>query len=86
VNLPHTWDPYCEAEKMDYDLYNSRFSKDKCCSLEGKKKLTDFCERQAFHILNGKYGSDTVGEFTFINQLRRSVIDYALVSEGLVGN
>jgi hypothetical protein len=30
VSLPHTWDPYCEAEKMDYDLCNSRSSKDKC--------------------------------------------------------
>jgi hypothetical protein len=60
VSLPHTWDPYCEAEKIDYDLYNSRSSKDKCCNLEGKK-LMDFCERQNFHILNGKYGSDTVG-------------------------
>jgi hypothetical protein len=49
VGLPHTWDPYCEAEKMDYDLYNSRSSKDKCCNLEGKK-LIDFFERQAFHI------------------------------------
>jgi hypothetical protein len=70
---------------MDYDLYNSRSSKDKCCNLEGKK-LIDFCERQAFHILNGKYGSDAVGEFTFINQLGRSVVDYVLVSEGLIGN
>jgi hypothetical protein len=85
VNLPLTWDPNCEAEKMDYGLYNSRSSKDKCCNLEGKK-LINFCERQAFHILNGKYGCDTVGEFTFINQLGRSVIDYAVVSEGLMGN
>jgi hypothetical protein len=27
-----------------------------------------------------------VGEFTFINQLGRSVIDYTLVLEGLIGN
>jgi hypothetical protein len=67
---------------MDYDLYNSRSSKDKRCNLEGKK-LIDFCERQAFHILNSKYGSDMVGDFTFINQLGRSVIDYALVLERL---
>jgi hypothetical protein len=37
VNVPHAWDPYGEAEKMDYDLYNSRFNKEKCCNLEGKK-------------------------------------------------
>jgi hypothetical protein len=78
-------DPYCEAEKMDYDLHNGRSSKDKCCKLDGKK-LIDFCERQAFHILNGKYGSNMVGDFTFINQLGRSVMDYTLVSEGLIGN
>jgi hypothetical protein len=84
VNLPHTWDPYCEAEKMDYDLYSSTSSKENCCNLEGKK-LIDFC-RQAFHILNDRYGSGLVGDFTFINQLGRSVIDYALVLEGLIGN
>jgi hypothetical protein len=60
VNLSHTWDPYCDAEKMDYDLYNRRSSKDKCCNLEGKK-LRFFCERQAFHILNGTYESEWWG-------------------------
>jgi hypothetical protein len=35
-------------------------------------------------MLNGKYGADTGGEFIFINQAGKSVIDYALVSEGLM--
>jgi hypothetical protein len=37
-------------------------------------------------MLNGKHGSDTKGEFTFVNRLGKRVIDYALVSENILGN
>jgi hypothetical protein len=51
------------------------------CNAEGRK-LTEFCERNKLEMLNGKYGEDTKGEYTFVNQLGKSVIDYALMSEG----
>jgi hypothetical protein len=47
-------------------------------STEGKK-LTEFCERNVFEILNGDYGSDGNSEYTFINQSGKSFIDYAVV-------
>jgi hypothetical protein len=39
-----------------------------------------------FDILNGKYGADSKGEFTFISHSGKSVIDYAVASEGLIDN
>jgi hypothetical protein len=38
----------------------------------------EFCERKMFEILNGKYGEDTKGYFTFVSQIGKSVVDYAL--------
>jgi hypothetical protein len=35
-------------------------------------------------MLNGKFGSDIRGEFTFISKQHSSVIDYTLASEGLL--
>lgn len=84
VNLPHAWDHYKGAHKEDCNLHNSRTSTDKLCNLEGNK-FTEFCERQAFQILNGRCGSDTSGKYISISQLGRSAVDYALVSEGLKG-
>jgi hypothetical protein len=55
------------------------------CSTEGKKFI-EFCEGNIFEISNGKYGTDTKGEYTFINQAEKSVVDYALSSEGLISN
>jgi hypothetical protein len=55
------------------------------CNAEGRK-LIDFCGKNGLHILNGKYGSDTVGEFTFVNQLGSRVIDNALASDGIICN
>jgi hypothetical protein len=43
-------------------------------------------KKNGFEILNGKYGSDTGGEFTFVNQLGSSVIDYALAFDGIICN
>jgi hypothetical protein len=39
-----------------------------------------------FDILNGKYGADSKGGFMFISQAGKSVIDYAVASEGLIDN
>jgi hypothetical protein len=38
------------------------------CNEEGRK-LVEFCETNVFEILNGKYGQDTKGEFTFVSQI-----------------
>jgi hypothetical protein len=35
-------------------------------------------------MLNGKYREDMTGEYTFVNQLGKSVIDYALISESIL--
>jgi hypothetical protein len=54
------------------------------CNAEGIQ-LIDFCEKKnGLEILNGKYGSDTGGEFTFVNQLGSSVIDYASASDRII--
>jgi hypothetical protein len=37
-----------------------------------------------FEILNGKYGEDTKSEFAPFSQIGKSVVDYALMSEGLL--
>lgn len=41
---------------------------------------------KVFEALNGKYGADGKGEYTFINQAGKSVIHYALVYGGLISN
>jgi exonuclease III len=82
VNLPHRWDTLENVDK-EFNTYGSRLSKDVTCNTKGKK-LIEFFERNTFEILNGKYGADTNGEYTFINQAGKSVIDYAVVSEGLI--
>ena len=48
------------------------------------RKLIEFCELKNFEILNGKFGLDIRGEFTFINKQGSSVIDYTLASEGIL--
>jgi hypothetical protein len=49
-----------------------------------RKNISEFSERNIFEILNEKYGADTKGEYTFINQAGKGVIDYALLSERLI--
>jgi hypothetical protein len=44
---------------------DKRNRKDKSCNAEGTK-LIYFCETNNFKIFNGKFGSDTIGEFTSI--------------------
>jgi hypothetical protein len=52
--------------------------------LQRGRKLIEFCELKNFEILNGKFGLDIRGEFTFINKQGNSVIDYTLASEGIL--
>jgi hypothetical protein len=82
VDLPHSWDGLENVNK-EFNSYGRRASKDSTCNVEGRQ-LIEFCERNTFDILNGKYGADTKGEFTFISQAGKSVIDYAVASEGLI--
>jgi hypothetical protein len=50
-----------------------RVSKDQVCNSEGKK-LVEFCGENGLEMLNGKYGEDIKGEYTFINQVEKSVL------------
>jgi hypothetical protein len=84
VDLPHSWDGPENVNK-EFNSYGKRVSKDNICNGEGRQ-LIEFCERNTFDILNGKYGADIKGEFTFISQTGKSAIDYAVGSEGLIDN
>jgi hypothetical protein len=73
-------------ENWNGESYNSgdiRHSKDKNCNGEGKNMIS-CCITNNFEILNGKFGSDTRGDFTFINKLGSGAIDYALAYEGII--
>jgi hypothetical protein len=48
------------------------------CNLEGKKKYAS--------KVKWKYGVDTKGEYTFVNQLGKSVVDHTLMSEGILSD
>ena len=48
--------------------------------------MLELIESSELEILNGKYGQDKEGEFTFVSRLGSSVIDLALVSKGIVEN
>jgi hypothetical protein len=61
--------------------FGKRVSKFFTCNAEGRK-LIEFYERNRLEMLHGKYGEDTKGENTFVNQLGKSVTDNALMSEG----
>jgi hypothetical protein len=55
VNLPHFRDSFEDADKDGDNRFGSLPSEDNLCNSEGYK-LTEFCERNTFDILNGKYG------------------------------
>jgi hypothetical protein len=82
ADLPHSWDALENVGK-EFNTYGSRVSKDSTCNIEGRQ-LIEFCERNNLDILNGKYRADSKGEFTFMSQAGKSVIDYAVASEGLI--
>jgi hypothetical protein len=83
INQPHVWQCFKEINKDTEYWLENRVSEDLVCNAEGRK-LTEFCERNVFEILNGKYGEDTKVGFTFVSQIGKSVVDYALMSEGLL--
>jgi hypothetical protein len=68
VDLPHLFDTVDNWDNSSHNWYGSRKTKDTVCNAGGRK-LIDFCKKKRLEILNGKYGSDTGGEFTFVNQL-----------------
>jgi exonuclease III len=57
----------------------NRISKDKVTNLKGRK-LLDLMENFGLIILNGRFNSDRLGEFTFINTNGESVIDLAVAT------
>jgi hypothetical protein len=59
--------------------FGNRVNEDIMCNVEGKE-LIEFCENMT-EMLNAKYRKDTEGEYMFIIQLGKSVIQYALMSE-----
>jgi len=62
--------------------HGDRSSKDAVRNEEGRK-LIEFCERNSLEMLNGKCGKEG-RELTFFNLVGRSVIDCALVPEGIL--
>jgi hypothetical protein len=62
--------------------HGDRSSKD-AVGNEGGRILIEFCERKSLEMLNGKCGEEG-RELTFINLLRRNVIDCALVPGGML--
>lgn len=71
VTYEDVWNDITVSEKV-------RRSKDKLCNGEGNE-LLDFCSTHNLDILNGKYGDDAEGNFTYVNMNGESVIDYAAV-------
>ena len=57
-----------------------RASKDKVVS-NGGNKLTEFCGREGWSILNGNLKGDKKGEYTYIGPRGSTVIDYIIVNE-----
>jgi hypothetical protein len=80
VDLPHLFDTIYFWDNSSHNWYGSRKSKD-----AEERNLIDL-KKNGLEVLNGKYRSDTEGEFTFVNQLGSSVIDYALASDGIICN
>ena len=68
-----------------FNFPDKRNSKGKSCNVE-RKNMKDFCDINNLQILNWKFKSDTCGEFTFINELGSSVINYALAPKCIISN
>jgi hypothetical protein len=52
------------------------------CDVEGMK-LIEFCDRNVLEKFNFKYGIDTNGDY---NQLSKSGVDYASMSEDILSD
>lgn len=60
-----------------------RASMDKICNSSGNK-LLDLCQCTDLKIANGRYGDDAgVGDFTYISNKGKSLIDYVIMSHAL---
>ena len=56
---------------------------DNTCNSSGLK-LLDICQSTDIKIVNGRFGDDAeIGQFTFMSSLGESLIDFALMSQGL---
>jgi len=69
----------CSAYTYNNNLSDDRNSMDNCANIRGKQ-LLDFCGNNQLTVLNGRYISDSEGEFTFIETTCASIIDYILVN------
>lgn len=71
--------------KVNSKLIQNRQSQDTIINSNGRK-LLDFCERFSLTILNGRFETESNGEFTYIGPRGSSVIDYCLTSGGILMN
>ena len=70
-------------ENYQVDYCSKRNSCGNICNLQGDN-LLDLCVSSRLRILNGRYIGDILGNFTCIFSNGNSVVDYAIVSEGLL--
>jgi len=61
-------------------LSEKRNSNDKFITSRGKR-VAKFCNRNQLTIFNGRTNSDSCGEYTFVDTIGSSVIDYAMVNQ-----
>lgn len=62
--------------------YGERKSEDAVVNREGKE-LINLCERHDLGVLNGVHSLDSIGKFTFLGSMGKSVVDYGIVSRDL---
>jgi hypothetical protein len=70
-------------QQNEWDRQHGDRSSKHAVGNEGGRKLIEFFEKNSLEMLNGKCGEEG-RELTFINLLGRSVIDCALVPEGVL--
>ena len=81
-NLINTEAFITEYERDKY-VISKRESKDELVNSEGLK-LLEFCSTNNLIIVNGTVEGDMKGEFTFVNKLGKSVIDFLCVECNLI--
>lgn len=75
----------CTDEITNVNINEVRESQDQVLNKEGKN-LMDFINSFKLTILNGRTVSDKLGQWTFVSQIGKSVIDYIAVDEDLLDN
>ena len=82
-------EPYINTEAFSNEYERDRYvtskreSKDEIVNSEGIK-LLEFCSTNNLIIVNGTVEGDMKGEFTFVNKLGKSVIDFFCVECNLI--